>query len=75
VHTPLSHLLPAAHDEQAAHAVEVVKPVAEKKPLLHVHSVEPATATLLPGQAVHEAAPATLVKVLELQVRHRPSEQ
>jgi hypothetical protein len=56
--------LPAAHVEQAAHADKVVKPVAEKKPLLHVHWVEPAAEALLPGQAVHDGVPAALVKVL-----------
>jgi hypothetical protein len=64
VQVPPVQRLPAAHVEQAAHADKVVKPVAEKKPLLHVHWVEPAAEALLPGQAVHDGVPAALVKVL-----------
>jgi hypothetical protein len=37
VHRPAAQALPAAHVEHAAHAAEVALPVAEKKPLLHVH--------------------------------------
>jgi hypothetical protein len=64
VHTPLEHSLPAAHDEHAVHAAEVVKPVAEKKLDAHVHWVEPGAATLLLGHDEHEAAPAVVENVL-----------
>jgi hypothetical protein len=71
VQVPVAHRLPAGHVEQAAHAAEVVKPVAEKKLTEHVHCAEPATATLLVGQLVQVALAAAAEKVLARHAAHQ----
>jgi hypothetical protein len=65
--------LPAAHDEQAVHAAEVVKPEAEKKPVLHAHWVAPEPDALLPGQAEHAAEPTDDEKVPAPHTATRPT--
>jgi hypothetical protein len=72
VQVPPVQRLPAAHDEQAVHAAEVVKPEAEKKPVLHAHWVAPEPDALLPGQAEHAAEPTDDEKVPAPHTEQRP---
>jgi hypothetical protein len=61
VHEPPEHALPAAHELQLEQGAVVVKPEAEKKPVLHVHWVEPTAALAVIGQLTHEVLPAAVL--------------